>query len=269
MAQAFLQQIEWSRPWLRPLVSIAEPIVQASDWRAAANLAATRAQIHNANGFPIEFVPQASLPSGVAYESFIYDTGQVPTRENLHDFFNALIWLAYPAVKQRLNSLQAAELARSSAESSVQTRLTGRGKLRDAATIFDENAAFFVCGNSSMTAALRSHAWEDLFLVQRDLFARQCEVVLFGHSLIEKLVAPFKGITAHACCVPVDPSYFLMTPLDRCKVIEIWASKSIGHGLDRSTFTALPIAGIPGWWEGQTPGFYADISVFRPKRRDA
>ena len=60
---------------------------------------------------PLRAVPQAALPEGVAYEAFIADRSSVPTRENLHDFFNGLCWLRFPLTKQRLNQLQAAEIA--------------------------------------------------------------------------------------------------------------------------------------------------------------
>jgi len=267
--EAFLQQIDWRRPWLQPVASIAKPIVMAEDWRAAINQAAAAAGICNASGMPIQFVFQEILPAGVAYESFIFDTGQVPTRENLHDFFNALIWLAYPAVKQRLNKLQATEIAEASADPAGGSRSSGRGKLRDAATIFDENAAFFVSESQEVVDALRSHEWEKVFLEQRDFFDGHCEVLLFGHALLEKLVTPFKGITAHTCCFHVDRDYFLMAPPARRKRISsILLTQSLGQDLNRSIFNALPVAGVPGWWEGQTKAFYVDKAVFRPKTRN-
>ena len=40
------------------------------------------------------------------YEAGIARTGRVPTRSNLHDFFNALIFLHFPKAKARLNQLQ-------------------------------------------------------------------------------------------------------------------------------------------------------------------
>ena len=60
----------------------------------------------------MRFVPQAELPAGIAYETFISETGGVPTRDNLHDFFNALVWLTYPKIKVRLNAMQALEIER-------------------------------------------------------------------------------------------------------------------------------------------------------------
>ena len=34
-----------------------------------------------------------------------------------------------------------------------------------------------------------------------------------------------------------------------------------------ASLTPLPVLGVPGWWpDNADPGFYADTSVFRPKR---
>src|SRR4051794_16460024 len=103
MAAPFLKLIDWERPWLALLRPVAQPILAAPDWRFALNDAAHAAGLCNHRGLPIRFVPQADLPAGVAYEEFIGDTGCVPTRDNLHDFFNALVWLTFPGIKQQLN----------------------------------------------------------------------------------------------------------------------------------------------------------------------
>ena len=86
----------------------------------------------NHRDLPLQFIPQDELPEGVAYESHIsHAAGKVPTRENLHDFFNALVWLSFPR-KLNVSSmhLQSAQIDTS--------RCIGksRGPARDAATIF-------------------------------------------------------------------------------------------------------------------------------------
>ena len=77
---------------------------------------------------------RASCPGGEAYEAFIFRTGCVPTRDNLHDLFNGLVWLRFRASKRQLNALHAQQI-----ESAGVGRT--RGPLRDALTLFDENAA--------------------------------------------------------------------------------------------------------------------------------
>tara|TARA_R110001599_G_scaffold353676_1_gene594994 strand:+ start:13298 stop:14131 length:834 start_codon:yes stop_codon:yes gene_type:complete len=269
---AFFSQIDWARPWLAHIRGIGEVIAQAPDWRAALNQHAQLREIHNHQGLPLRFVPQTLLPAGVAYEAFISATGQVPTRDNLHDFFNALVWLTFPATKAQLNALQAAEInkvvAKNSTDFASNVKNT-RGKLRDAATIFDENAVLLISTNTELSTALRAHAWEQVFVQQRASFQKTCVPLLFGHALMEKLVAPYKAITGHMW-VMVDRMETLNSlpiaidmPLDS---IDRQLAVQLQHGLTTADFSPLPVLGVPEWWERQDEMFYRDQSVFRPKR---
>src|SRR4051812_24725038 len=184
---------------------MAASMVQAADWRNALNAAVAALDVRNHRGLPVHFVPQSDLPGGTAYEAFISATGNVPTRDNLHDFFNALVWLTFPKIKAQLNALQSAEIARlADAKSDLTSARAGRGKLRDTATIFDENAALLIARDRSLVDALRAHRWREVFITRRAEFQRDCEVWLFGHALIEKLMSPYKAITAHAWVVSAD-----------------------------------------------------------------
>ncbi|KIF81164.1 DUF3025 domain-containing protein [Noviherbaspirillum autotrophicum] len=256
----FFDPIDWQRPWLAPFRATAESIVHSPDWRATINAQAEQIGLKNHRGLPIHFVPQASLPRGMAYEAFISATGGVPTRENLHDFFNALVWLTFPQIKVQLNALQAAEIAKSNAIPAA------RGKVRDAATIFDENAALLVVRDASMIEALRAHDWREVFIERRHEFGQRCDVWLFGHALMEKLVSPYKAITAHAWPVLAGDEYFGMPQRDKRVWIDGIVTDQLAGGCVTAGFTPLPVLGLPGWWEGQDQAFYADVSVFRPKR---
>lgn len=259
MSTRFFDVIDWTRPWLAPFRSTAEPIIQTSDWRSALNSAAAEASLQNHRGLPIRFVPQAELPAGIAYEAFIGATGSVPTRENLHDFFNALVWLTFPKIKAQLNALQAVELAKSAVSAT-------RGKLRDAATIFDENSAIFIAHDRGMIDALREHRWNEVFISRRADFERHCEVWLFGHALMEKLVSPYKAITAHTWTVMGSDDFFTTPALDKRKWIDKTVAQQLANGLVASDFTPLPVLGVPGWAQSQNGAFYDDVTVFRPKK---
>jgi hypothetical protein len=156
MSAPFLQKIDWQRPWLKPFRAKGELLQQTSDWRAGLNALASAQNLYNHRHLPVQFVPQANLPPDTAYEEFISATGGVPTRDNLHDFFNALVWLTFPQIKIQLNALQAAEIANGQNKN--------RGKLRDAATIFDENAALLVVRDNALLEALRAHRWHEAFM---------------------------------------------------------------------------------------------------------
>lgn len=259
-AASFLAQIDWNQPWLAPFRAIATPIVQSADLRSALNTAAEGQNLQNHRNLPIRFVPQSDLPPGLAYETFISETGCVPTRDNLHDFFNALIWLSYPLTKARLNALQAAAI--------IQAHGTSvRGRLRDAITIFDENAAVFIAHDESLVEDLRSHEWERLFLEKREAFGVSYAVCLFGHAILEKLVTPYKAITAHAY-----PLLLVGQTNEICRValpefLDARLENILSAELNTRAFLPLPVFGLPGWSSEQDRAFYRDTSVFRPVRK--
>lgn len=271
MAAPLLESIDWSRPWLAHLRAAAGPVLAAPDWRVALNEAARLAELCNHRGFPIHFVPQADLPVGVAYEEFISATGAVPTRDNLHDFFNALVWLTFPAIKRQLNALQAAEIASrvAHAEAAKGDVPGTRGKVRDAATIFDENAALLICADREWAASLRAHRWRETLLEQRLAFGSSVDIFLFGHALMEKLVTPYKAITAHIWVVPAEAGFFSLSPQDQRAWTDQAVTRQLREGLHTGDFTPLPVLGVPGWWDGQDEAFYADAQVFRPPRNRA
>lgn len=264
MSPSFFTPIDWSRPWYASIHAAAQNIIHAPDWRAALNAQAARLGLCNQSGAALSFVPQENLPEGIAYEAFIGAAACVPTRENLHDFFNALVWLSFPCIKRQLNALQAAQIA-------VAGIGKSRGPARDAATIFDENAALIVVRDTAqgraLLAALRSHRWRDAFLGQRAAFGTDAEIWLFGHALMEKLVTPYKAITAHTRAVMADAAYFALDHAARRDWIDRQVAQELAdQGLNASCFTPLPVLGVPHWWPGQDLGFYGDASVFRPPR---
>lgn len=195
----------------------------------------------------LRFVPQATLPAGEAYEAFIHRTASVPTRDNAHDLFNGLQWLARPVLKRRLNALQAADMAARGIGAT-------RGPLRDALTLFDENGAL-LAAPPALAAALRQRDWVALFGRLRPQWA-QARLHIVGHALLEQLqAAPRKGLSAHVL-VWDDP---LADTAARAAAMapDDWAAKP---------FCPLPVLGVPGWWPAQDAGFYADAAVFRPPR---
>ena len=242
--------IDWSRPWLAPLRCAGEAVQQGLQAQAVTPLDTA---LNAAGRAPVRFVPQSALPDGTAYEQFIFDTGCVPTRENLHDFFNGLVWLHFPQTKRRLNQLQAATIAADGVGSV-------RGPLRDALTLFDENGALLAAPDP-LWQALVARDWQRLFIDLRALWS-EAQLTLFGHALLEKLVSPRKPITAHVFRAPAAIKNAALPEVDAWRVQALqpqaWMHKP---------FAPLPVLGVPGWWpENGQPGFYADTQVFRPAR---
>jgi len=260
-------RIDWGQPWydsVRPAFARLRIDTDSGDWITAFNAGAAALGLSNTAGQAVRFVPQEALPAGQAYEQFIGESGCVPTRDNLHDFFNALVWLTFPRIKLQLNALQSAQIALAGVGKS-------RGSARDAATIFDENAALLVVRDSveghALVAALRGHRWQEAFCQRRDAFGGEAQLWLFGHALMEKLVAPRKAICAHTRVVVSGADYFALAPhVRRAWIDEHVAAMLAAEPLTTASFTPLPVLGVPGWWPGQDVAFYADASVFRPQR---
>lgn len=260
--------IYWSAPWLAPWRAVGQPVAEHAkrDGVMAALNAANEA--HGADSIALDagrlrFVPQAELPPTEAYEAFIARTACVPTRDNLHDLFNGIAWLRYPVLKRRLNKLQAAQIAASLAAGTS----TQRGAVRDALTVFDENAALWQAP-AMLVQALRERDWHSLFVTHREAWG-QAQLTLFGHALLEKLTQPRKAITAHVWLLPQDAgerSAMAATPIDHDAITRFAASLTPAL-LASKPHLPLPVLGVPGWWPAnERAGFYDDAEVFRPAR---
>jgi hypothetical protein len=249
-----LPAVDWAQPWLAPYRTHGEAVAQAA---RHGSVAAALQAVRSASGTP-DFVAQHALPAGRAYEAHIFQTRSVPTRDNLHDLFNGLVWLAFPQAKRRLNELQAGEIARAGVT-------TVRGPLRDALTLFDENGAL-LDAPPALWRALIARDWHTLFVTQRGLW-REARLLLFGHALLEKLVTPRKPITAHVLLVHDLNDLNAPNGLHGPRAFDdaLIAKNMDAQRLQTKPFVPLPVLGVPGWCaENDAASFYADTQVFRP-----
>ena len=249
MSTSPFNAIAWQAPWLAPLRTVGQAVQQrvlmGSSVADALNAAAAGAAC------PVRFVPQTDLPVGMAYESHIFATGRVPTRCNLHDFFNGLVWLHYPLAKQRLNRLQAQTIAAHGVGAV-------RGPLRDAITLLDENGAV-LHAPAPLWEALCARDWRALFTDLRPLW-REARLELLGHALMEQLVYPRKPITAHV--------YRAQVAINSGAYADAWLAADLqAQHLSGKPFAPMPVLGMPGWWpENENFCFYDDPLVFRRQR---
>jgi hypothetical protein len=252
---AITSHVDWSAPWLvdwqaesiaiRKACAAEQPAFQALNASAPA-------------GLPVRFVPQMALPPGQAYEAFVAQTAQVPTRDNLHDLFNGWVWQRFPAAKAALNRLQMGEIARDGVQAT-------RGPVRDAATVFDENGAVLWGPQAEpVWRALCQHDWATALQHNRSHWlSGQVRLTLFGHALMEKLVAPRKEMVAHLLWLP---------GCNNRLVLDGQLSQHLEHTMGQlagraKPFQPLPVLGVPGWCEDNANhAFYTDAKVFRPKR---
>ena len=250
--------IDWQALWLAQLRALGQQVHALV--QGGATVASALQQVAAAHGLlqGWQFVDQQQLPAGQAYEAFIRNQCCIPTRDNLHDFFNGLIWLHWPRLKQQLNVLQAGEIERQGVGAQ-------RGRLRDSVTVLDENGGLLLAPQA-LCEALREKRWQDLFVRQRDLWA-QAQFFPIGHALLEKLVQPRKAITAHVICVPLAQG---SSPITSMMAADGWLSEqllSAACNLANKPYLPIPILGIPGWChQNQNFSFYDDSLVFRAPR---
>ena len=251
---ALLGANELAMPWLLPYracgSSVARHVAAGMPVAQALNLALQARPIPMPGECALRFVAQHDMPQGEAYEAFIARTACVPTRDNAHDLFNGLVWLRFAPLKRQLNALQARQIALAGITST-------RGPVRDALTLFDENAAL-LHAPGVLVDALRRRDWQALFVAQRGAWPR-ARLTLFGHALIEKLLQPRKAITAHVWLLPQD---LMLSPwVPGAEPLDLPDPAWFAHNPQ----LALPVLGVPGWWSAnEDPRFYLDDSVFRP-----
>ena len=222
----------------------------------------------------LQFVSQDALPEGEAYESFIGTTGNIPTRDNLHDLFNGSIWLTFPKTKALLNYYHMLEINQQGIGAS-------RGRVRDTITVFDENGAILVTADASIGKALVDFDWQASLVAPRDKWDKpkqsnnhsQAAVYIFGHALLEKLLQPRKALCAHSIVINVTQDFFALSLSERISHLDKRAADYMEALLSQLDVTPrklspLPILGVPHYWaENANSSFYEDSQVFRSGRR--
>ena len=250
-------------PIYQPLLDAAHSLgISRADWPDLDDynhlLQSAPATVLTHSGKPVRCVPQATD----SYEQRTYQTGEVQTRnKNWHDLFNTLAWRAFPRTKAAINF-------KHYTSSQEIPPLRGRGAVRDALTLFDESGVIVACARNDLSEILRQRQWEALFWQRRSELSESMQFIVFGHSLYEKALKPYIGLTGKALILPVTAS-FITLPLAR-QVIEI-DTQIAEHFLKPDSLqtttelTPLPLLGVPGWWpENNQADFYKNTRYFRP-----
>jgi DUF3025 family protein len=212
----------------------------------ALNVAAEAARLRTESGKPVRFVAPGERRSG--YELYAHETGCVATRpDNLHDWFNALCWLAFPRTKARINAMHAAEIPREGGR---------RGRLRDLLTIFDEGGAIVVSDDEPLSQLVREARWTELFWRERERVRQHLRFVVLGHAVLEQAKKPWPGITCKAIFARPDES---------CDAAAASWLARLAPGASPRDLAPLPVFGYPGWVPGQDERFYAEARYFREK----
>ncbi|MEN9776232.1 MAG: hypothetical protein RL322_3302 [Pseudomonadota bacterium] len=271
-----------TQPWRAPLEALIARIGDPARGPlsfAALNAEATRIDLRTLDGRPLRFVESTDAfdASASAYEQRIWAHGQILTRSTgrgaCHDGFNALCWLAFPALRARLNAVQAAALVQASTSVPSTTGPAGRGWVRDQVTLFDESGVVLVTRERGLADALRRADWLDLFGTRRASWSGSARVWVVGHALHEKLIQPYKALCGRVLVLDGDPDASRET-------VDQAASEALSRALSgdlepdakaegprRAALPVMPLMGLPGWCDdNEDPAFYQDPLVFRPRR---
>ena len=193
----------------------------------------------------------ALLADGLHYEARIAQ-GRIATRaDNWHDLFNALVWARYPQLKQVLNVQQCRHIA--------SMPPGQRNRAQAALTQFDETGVIVRVRDEDVLAAWDVHDWPALFEPARWQSGDIAIAAIFGHALMEQALLPGRLLVGK--CVVVHGE------VDDACVDAVTAAIAEGRAVtDPLQLRPLPLAGIPGWHQGQDAAFYADAAYFRPLR---
>lgn len=200
------------------------------------------------------------------YEPRIYLKGEVLSRpQNWHDFFNAMIWLTFPKTKAQINAQQ---------YQALKTRLgisKTRTMLENVLTLFDENGAIVISHNEALLNLLKDFCWKDLFWRHRELVKTQMRCYVFGHSLYEKWLNPYVGLTASSLLFLVSKKFFDKDLSEQLLLLDEKLAnffKKGGIALTKE-FVPLPVLGYPGWHdENNHENYYDNTAYFRSKKHD-
>lgn len=265
-------------PAFEPFLPLSGFIPAFKNWPTFQELNHLKAMMHaniaTCSGMPVRFVSHISEGknseySGNAtvrqYESRIYLTGEVPTRQaNWHDFFNALVWLTFPKAKAALNHTHFQALHKN-----AENQTEKRGPLRDAATLFDESGVIVLSSRSEWITLLQQHAWKTVFWRHRASIRASMRFTLFGHALYEKMRDPYVGLTGKGVFFQVEEA-FLQQPLtDQLQMIDHWLADFLLHTLSSTAdLSPIPVLGYPGWTDANADSSYYDNQrYFRPLAR--
>jgi hypothetical protein len=218
----------------------------------------------NFRDLPIRFVaPDGGNAAARHYELAIATQGLIATRQTWHDLFNGAVWLTFPRAKAAISEMHSRII-----EQRGDAEFKTRSKDRDLLTLFDEGGAIVVSEDAQLLDLVKGFGWKELLWQRRRAVAGQMRVYLFGHSLFEKMLAPFMGITAKAVCMEVAPGWLKhehdlqVAELDARLAAHFFDQRNL---ISTRLLSPFPLLGLPGWHpQAGNESFYDDQSYFRP-----
>lgn len=266
--QSWIPHFIDTTPIFEPLQIIKPFLNTYGSWPTIENLEQLKntiaAPILTQSGKPISFTSEITPGKEFAdlYEPRIYLTGKIQTRtQNWHDFFNALVWIIFPRSKASLNHIHFQTMQRENGHTPSQ-----RGPLRDAATLFDESGVVVLSSDDALISLLKERYWKTLFWEKRQLVQTNMKFFVFGHSLYEKSLKPYVGMTAKGIVLKVNTSYFKQPLSTQISLLDGLLEEFIPQKIKTPrNLVPIPILGYPGWSnENSVHTYYDNKYYFRP-----
>jgi hypothetical protein len=184
--------------------------------------------------------------------------GEINTRDNWHDTYNALVWLHFPRAKFAIASLHADILL-----TGGEAERRKRSPSRDYLTLFDECGIVLVTKNRDLVRMLEVGAWRGLFVDHREDVKRDVAWWLLGHGTHDALHNAHVGLMTKALVIDAAPTS-TQAEVDALVASVLHERARGGRGKD---LLPIPLLGIPGLWPAnENPQFYTDhAKVFRPR----
>ena len=184
------------------------------------------------------------------YDARIHQRGEVPCRRaSWHDFFNALVWTAFPRAKAALHARQYRTVAARGRDE--RGFPAARTREQDALALLDEGGALVLCADAaadSLCAELGATGAGASALPQL-VAAGQATVAVFGHALYEHMArgdatARAAAFVVAAATVPREPARRLRL-LDAALAAAIDDPASFREPEARSSFVLAQVATLP------------------------
>jgi hypothetical protein len=250
------------------------------------NHLALKKNVLNARQVPIQFSEQEAPRGQRSYETKIYQTGIVPTRnENWHDFLNACAWLTWPKLKAALNHIHCSQvnLIHTNVEHAVNDNKDvnflarchdtptindpfKRSNESDTATLFDESGAVLIGPDPRLAQWLIGHDWQNAFVTHRHLWQSH-RLLVVGHAVLEKTLSPYPGMIAKVLYQPYPACSPNQNLDDIVKLVDtLLAKRWFNQAFTKpSDLFALPLLGLPGVdTQNEDVNYYKNEKVFRP-----
>jgi DUF3025 family protein len=225
----------WAGPLFWPIAKTAALFADHTDWPSVADYDALLGPLAGVGFRRAGPKRRRRYPSVVrrSYDACICEDGVVPARaHDWHDFFNALVWAAFPRAKRALHRRQHA--AGETAER--------RTRERDGLALLDEGGTVLLCARAAVAGVRAALDARDLGPIHTAAREGALVGVIYGHAVYEHVARgapPVRAMVHLAACDAVPPT----DDARRLAADEALAGAlgDAGTFLDPDAFRSLPV----------------------------